>query len=67
MSNKLFKTVVQGTGLIQDPVQKELSALVAAQGFNSAELTMEQLREVMIDYLNTVFLEIAENEEIKSA
>jgi hypothetical protein len=67
MSNELFNTVVQGTGLIQEPVEKELNALLTAQGFNSAELTIEQLREVMIDYLNTVFLEIAENEECKSA
>jgi len=67
MSNGLFNTVVQGTGLIQEPVQKELSSLITAQGFNPEELTIEQLREVMIDYLNTVFLEIAENEECKSA
>ncbi|MGE5087162.1 MAG: hypothetical protein ACM3MG_12725 [Bacillota bacterium] len=67
MSNKLFNTVVQGTGLIQEPVEKELNALLTAQGFNASELTMEQLREVMIDYLNTVFLEISENEKYKSA
>ena len=67
MSNELFNTVVQGTGLIEEPVKKELNALLVAQGFNSAELTIEQLREVMIDYLNTIFLEISENEECKSA
>ena len=67
MKNELFKTVVEGTGLPQDPVQRELGSLLAAQGFKSEDLTIDQLRDVMIDYLNSVFLELAENDECKSA
>lgn len=67
MKDGLFKTVVEATSLPQDPVQRELGSLLAAQGFNSEDLTIDQLRDVMIDYLNSVFLELADNDECKSA
>lgn len=62
MDSGLLKQVVTATGLPENPVHNELSALIAKNGFNSDDLTLDELREVMAEYLNMVFLEMAENE-----
>ncbi|WP_413585878.1 hypothetical protein [Bdellovibrio sp. HCB274] len=67
MDKGLAQTVIEATGLPQRAVDGELQKLMTAHGTNADELTIEQLREIMADYLNQVFLEIASQEEIKSA
>ncbi len=59
----LLKTVVAATGLPETPVHSELNSLITKNGFNPDDLTLEELREVMAEYLNLVFLEMAEAEE----
>ena len=56
----LVKTVVESTGLPQDSVEKELNSLLERLGKSPETLTMEELREVMAEYLQMVFLEIHE-------
>lgn len=56
----LLKTVVAATGLPETPVHNELNSFITESGFNPEELTLEELREVMAEYLNLVFLEMAE-------
>lgn len=63
----LAKTVIAATGLPQDPVEKEFQNLLAKNGKESENLTLEDLREVMADYLQTVFLEMQRESEIESA
>ena len=67
MESGLFKTVVQATGLPETPISKELESLVTKKGFNSEDLTLDELREVMAEYLNTVFLEMLEDSDENSA
>lgn len=67
MDKGLAQVVVEGTGLPQNPVANELQKLMSAHGTSAEELTMDQLRAIMADYLNEVFLELANEEEIKSA
>lgn len=54
----LTKTVIEATGLPQDSVEKELNSLIERFGKNPETLTMDELREVMAEYLQMVFLEI---------
>lgn len=61
--SELLQTVVAATGLPETPVHNELRELIAKNGFDPADLTIEELREVMAEYLNLVFLEIADNSD----
>lgn len=58
MGETLAKTVIAATGLPQDPVEKEFNALLEKHGKTPENLTLEELREVMAEYLQMVFLEL---------
>ncbi len=58
MGNTLSKTVIAATGLPQDPVEREFNALLEKYGKTPEALTVEELREVMAEYLQVVFLEM---------
>lgn len=60
MGNLLTKTVIAATGLPQDPVEREFETILAKHGKSADDLTLDELREVMADYLQTVFLELCE-------
>ncbi|MBV2168078.1 MAG: hypothetical protein KUL82_05155 [Bdellovibrio sp.] len=60
MGETLAKTVIAATGLPQDPVEKEFNALLEKHGKTPETLTIEELREVMAEYLQMVFLELHE-------
>lgn len=57
MANPLIKTVVEATGLPEDPVQRELNQLIAQHGKNPDDLTIDDLREIVADYLHSVMME----------
>lgn len=67
MGNKLAKAVVAATGLPQDPVEREFNSLLEKHGKNPESLTLDELREVMADYLQTVFLEMPVENSAESA
>lgn len=67
MGNNLAKTVVAATGLPQDPVEREFNSLLAKHGKNPEDLTLEELREVMAEYLQIVFLEMQTENSAESA
>lgn len=60
MGATLTKTVIEKTGLPQDLIENEFNALLDKFGKNPESLTMEELREVMAEYLQLVFLELQE-------
>ncbi|MBO9668274.1 MAG: hypothetical protein J7501_15845 [Bdellovibrio sp.] len=66
MSKELVETVVGATGLPQEPIQREFHSLLEKHGTTPEDLTLDDLREIMADYLNEVFLELAES-DAKSA
>jgi plasmid stability protein len=57
MADSLFNTVIQATGLPEDSVEKELRALIAQHGKSPQDLTLDDLREILADYLQTIILE----------
>lgn len=67
MGNNLAKTVVAATGLPQDPVEREFNSLLERHGKNPDSLTLEELREVMAEYLQMVFLEMNVEDGAESA
>jgi len=60
MGNALFKTVVSATGLPETSVSRELEGLLGQAGISSSEMTLEDLRQVLADYLQDVLLELKE-------
>ncbi len=62
MGVELFNEVIQATELPETAVEKELQKLLSEAGFEKDNFTLDDLREVMAQYLQTVFLELAENE-----
>ena len=63
MGKRLFNTVVASTGLPQGAVSAELECLLAEAGKNPEAMTLDDLREVMAEYLQVVLLETKENKE----
>jgi hypothetical protein len=57
MANQLFKDVAEATGLPNDLITKELSQLVSNKGIENDNLTLDELRLVMADYLREVILQ----------
>ena len=53
----LFNTIIGATDLPNEPVRRELEGLLLAAGKSPETLTLEDLREVLADYLQTVLLE----------
>jgi hypothetical protein len=58
MGNQLVNTVLEATGLSRDDIENEFIALLNKFEKSPETLTLEELREVMAEYLQTVFLEL---------
>ncbi len=57
MANQLFKDVAEATGLPSELITKELSQIVSNKGIENDNLTLDELRLVMADYLREVILQ----------
>lgn len=56
MGNELFQEVAQATGLPLEIVEREFSKLLAKKGIARDEVTLENLREAMAEFLKEVIL-----------
>jgi hypothetical protein len=56
MANELFKKVADATGLPSELITKELTQIVSNKGIQSDDLTLDELRIVMAEYLREVIL-----------
>lgn len=54
LGNKLFSRVTELTGLPEGMIREELAFLLEKRGVCSDSLTLEDLREVLADYLKAV-------------
>lgn len=60
MEKTLSKTVIAATGLPHNLIEREFHSLLSKYGKNPETLTLDELREMMAEYLQIVFLEIKE-------
>ena len=54
---KIFEILIEATGLPKDSIQKELTSVLATSGLNPDEVTLDDLREVLANYLQDALLE----------
>ncbi len=57
---KLCKNLVAATGLPTVPVENELARLLGEAGLDPSRVTLEELREMMANYLQDIMLSINE-------
>jgi len=57
MSKPLLQEVTEATGLPEELIQSELKQIIEDRGFSSENLTLEQLRVALADYMRQVILE----------
>ena len=57
MANDLFKKVTEATGLPTELITKELTQIVSSKGIQDDNLTLDDLRAVMAEYLREVILQ----------
>lgn len=53
----LLKTICRSTDISSQTLEKELNRLLDKNGVSAENLTLDQLREVLADYLQDVLLE----------
>lgn len=61
MGNSLLETLVFATGLPEGDIRRELQALLQKYGKNPENITMDDLRQLMRDYVQDVLLETKES------
>lgn len=66
MGKNLSETLIAATGLPTEPVEREFHSLLNKHGKSAEDLTLEELREVMAEYLQTVFLELNTETEMSA-
>lgn len=57
MSERLFGQVTELTGLPQDLITEELNQLLSAAGVSRTDLTLDDLREILAEYVQDVLLQ----------
>lgn len=63
MNNQLLQNVIAETQLPKDIISNELIKLINKSNYNVEDLTMNQLREVLADYLQDVFVELMDHSQ----
>ena len=63
-ATNVFDTVIEATGLPKDLIEKELKILLENSGLTSESLTLDELRQILTNYLQDILLEA--KEEISS-
>ena len=61
MANELVTTLIDATELPTQPLERELDRLFRAYGKSSADVTLDELRLIMADYLQAVLLQAKED------
>lgn len=56
MGKELVETVIAGTGLPDQMIRDEFTALLTKHGKTAETLTLDDLREVLADYLQDVLV-----------
>jgi hypothetical protein len=62
MGEALLADVTGSTGLPEELVTKELTRLISNAGLSRDAVTLDDLREILADYLQDIMLELAEEQ-----
>lgn len=54
--NEIFRTITEATGLPEEMIRQELGKILAAKGIARDEVTMEDIRTALADYLREVII-----------
>ena len=57
MSKGLFKELTEATGLPTELITKELNEIISNKGLQNEDLTLDDLRLAMADYLREVIIQ----------
>lgn len=60
MDDNLFDKVVKSTGLPEELVTQDFLKKITDKGFDRGTLTLDQIRDVLSDYLQDVILQARE-------
>lgn len=60
MDETLLEALIEGTGLPKQLVRTRLKAHIMEMGKSPASLSLEDLREVLVPLLQSLFIEVAE-------
>lgn len=58
MGEALIKTVIESTGLPSETMAQELDRLIAKAGLQKDSLTLEDMRNILADYLQDTLLSL---------
>jgi len=56
MGERLFGEVAKATGLPKELIEEELAGLIQAAGINPAQMTMDDLRQILAEYVQDVLV-----------
>lgn len=62
MGNALLETLITATGLPEGDIHRELQVLLTKHNKSSETLTLEDLREIMAEYLQDVLVSAKEGQ-----
>lgn len=57
MDDNLFEKIVKSTGLPEELVTQDFLKKITDRGFEKSTLTIDQIRDVLADYLQDVILQ----------
>ncbi len=63
----VLKSLISATGISEDLISSEIKALSARAGVNPHELTIEDLRQILADYVQDVLLSAKEQLDAKKS
>ncbi len=58
MGEALIKTVIDSTGLPSETMEQELNRLIAKAGLQKESLTLDDMRNILADYLQDTLLNL---------
>jgi hypothetical protein len=56
MKDTLFGEVTEATGLPKELISEELGQLISAAGVDRSEMTLDDLRRILADYVQDILL-----------
>lgn len=61
MDDNLFEQIVKNTGLPEELISQDFLKRISEKGFQKSSLTIDQIRDVLAEYLQDVILQARED------